>query len=153
LHEAFGDHQDKRFGAHHTDDFELGDLPAMFERWPERIAGTEALEAMIDLPEPDILVAQRRKRYARIERAVARFVPDATRTERRQLTLVFGALMSADLFRRGKQYVDLDPEAVVAGPTWAMRVLIEKLRAGEGPWKKSSVSRTRAKGSGARRNT
>jgi AcrR family transcriptional regulator len=134
LHEAFGQFQEKRLGFAEKD-YEMGELPAMFERWPERVAGTGALEAMLALPELELLLTQRRRRYAELERAIGRLVPDATRTQRRQLTLVFGALMSAQQFRHGKQCLNLDPEAVVPGPVWAMRVLIETLREGGRPWK------------------
>jgi AcrR family transcriptional regulator len=137
LHEAFAEFQNERFGPELAADFEVSDLPAMFERWPERIAGSGAVEALIDLTEPEILVKARGRRYARLDRAVARLVPKATRTQRRQLTLVFGALISGDLFKRGKQYLHLDPKDVVPGPAWALRVLIDTLNKGDTPWKRS----------------
>jgi hypothetical protein len=52
-----------------------------------------------------------------------------------QLALVFGALLSPEVIKRGKILLNLDPREVAPGPAWALRVLIEKLRVGEGPWK------------------
>jgi AcrR family transcriptional regulator len=135
LHEAFSQSQEKRLGPYEEADFEIGDLPELFERWPQRIAGSGALEAMLARPEPEIFVKSRKRRYARIERALGRLLPDAKRKQLRQLTLVFGALMSAEVFVRGKRYLHLDPQDVVPGPMWAMRILIERLRRGDTPWK------------------
>ena len=62
-------------------------------------------------------------------------VPDATQTQVRQLVLVFGALLSPEVFRRGKVLLRMDPRQVVPGPAWALRVLIDRLRKGDTPWK------------------
>ena len=74
------------------------------------------------------------------ERAVtvlAELVPDADRAQVQQLVLVIGGLMSPESFRRGKMIFDLEPDEVVPGPAWALRVLIESLRKGDTPWTRS----------------
>src|SRR5262245_18693237 len=43
LHQAFGEFQSERLGSDDATDFEVDDLPSMFARWPERIAGSGAL--------------------------------------------------------------------------------------------------------------
>ena len=69
-----------------------------------------------------MLTKSRRKRYERLERALLESVPGATKTQVRQLVLVFGALLSPEAFRRGKVLFRMDPRQVVPGPAWALRV-------------------------------
>lgn len=135
LHSAFAKFLEQRFGADYRDDFSIDDLPAMFERWPERIEDSVVEDYLSELQDPPMLAESRRRRYARIEAAVAELLPDATPTQVKQLVLVFGGLMSPEAFRRGKSIFDLDMADVVPGPVWAMRVLIERLREGDAPWK------------------
>lgn len=136
LHDAFSRHQERRFGRDQGDELSLDELPTSYERWPDRIESTTALDYMLNEPaEPPMLTRSRRKRYERLERALREVVPDATKTQVRQLVLVFGALLSPEVFRRGKALLRMDPRQVVPGPAWALRVLIDRLRKGEAPWK------------------
>jgi AcrR family transcriptional regulator len=134
LHDAFAKLQEERFGRDNAEEFAIGDLAALYERWPARIKDTGMLELLLEQEEPRPFIKSRRERYARLERALRPLVPRATPTQRRQLVLVFGALVSAEVFRRGKLVLDLDPEQVVPGPAWALRVLIDSLRKGKTPW-------------------
>jgi AcrR family transcriptional regulator len=138
LHDAFTTYQEQRFGRDEFRDFTIDELVPMYEGWLERIAGTEALDYVVrEQKDPPFLVKSRRKRYARLERAIGELVPGATAMERRQLVLVFGALASPEVFRRAKVILRMNPEHVVPGPAWAMRVLIEALRKGDTPWNRS----------------
>jgi AcrR family transcriptional regulator len=135
LRDAFVKFQDRRFSRDQTEEFTIDELPETYERWSERILGTEAGDYLFDQRDPPFITKSRRQRYARIERALRPLIPDATRTEVQQLALVFGALLSPEVIKRGKILLNLDPREVAPGPAWALRVLIEKLRVGEGPWK------------------
>ncbi len=135
LHDAFATFQEQRFAMDQSQDLSIDDVPEAYERWPERLAGTGLIEELTKREESPAVTKSRRKRYARLERALRELVPDATETQLQQLALVFGALASPEVFRRGKMILGLDPEAIVPGPAWAMRVLIERLRNGDGPWK------------------
>jgi len=136
LHDAFTKYQERRFGRDQGEDLSLDELPASYERWPDRIENTAALDYMLsEQAEPPVLTKSRRKRYERLERALREVVPEATQTQVRQLVLVFGALLSPEVFRRGKVLLRMDPRQVVPGPAWALRALIERLRKGDAPWK------------------
>jgi AcrR family transcriptional regulator len=136
LHEAFSKYQERRFGRDQGEELSLDELPTSYERWPDRIESTIALDYMVhEQKDPPMLTKSRRKRYERLERALLEVVPDATRTQVRQLVLVFGALLSPEIFRRGKLLLGMDPRQVVPGPAWALRVLIDRLRQGDAPWK------------------
>ncbi len=135
LHDAFVKFQERRFGRDQLEDLTIDDLPKTYERWPERLAGTAALDYVLEQKDPPFITKSRSKRYARLEGALRPLIPDATPTQVRQLALVFGALLSPEVFRRGKQILHLDPAEVAPGPAWAMRVLIEQLRRGGTPWK------------------
>ncbi len=138
LHRAFTIYQEQRLGRDRTEDFEIDDLVTMYEGWLDRVGATELIEYLLrEHEEPPLVVQTRRKRYARLERALAELVPDATPRQRRQLVLVFGALVSPEVFRRAKVILRMDPKHVVPGPAWAMRVLIEALRKGDTPWTRS----------------
>ena len=138
LHEAFTRYQEQRFGRDEAQDFTIDKLVPMYEGWPDRIAGTEALDYLLkEQREPSFVEKSRRKRYARLERAIGELVPRATAMQRRQLVLVFGALVSPEVFRRAKVVLRMDPKDVVPGPAWAMRVLIEALGKGNTPWTRS----------------
>ena len=135
LHDAFAKFQEQRFGRDGSEEFTIDELPALYERWPERLAKTEALDYLVrQQRDPPVLTRSRRQRYARLERAIAPLVPGATRTQIRQLVLVFGALISPEVFRRGKVLLKLDPAEIAPGPAWALRVLIDRLRNGDSPW-------------------
>ena len=136
LHDAFSKYQERRFGRDQGEELSLDELPTSYERWPERIESTIALDYMVQQQkEPPMLTKSRRKRYERLERALLEVVPGATRTQVRQLVLVFGALLSPEVFRRGKLLLRMNPRQVVPGPAWALRVLIDRLRQGDTPWK------------------
>lgn len=136
LHDAFAKYQEQRFGRDQGEELSLDELPASYERWPDRIESTTALDyVMNEQVDPPILTKSRRKRYERLERALREVVPEATQTQVRQLVLVFGALLSPEVFRRAKVLLRMDPRQVVPGPAWALRVLIERLRKGDAPWK------------------
>jgi AcrR family transcriptional regulator len=136
LHEAFSKYQERRFGRDQGEALSLDELPSSYERWPDRIESTTALDyVMHEQKDPPMLTKSRRKRYERLERALLDVVPDATQTQVRQLVLVFGALLSPEVFRRGKVLLRMDPRDVVPGPAWALRVLIDRLRKGDAPWK------------------
>jgi AcrR family transcriptional regulator len=136
LHEAFAKYQERRFGRDQGEVLSLDELPSSYERWPDRIESTTALDyVMHEQKDPPMLTKSRRKRYERLERALLDVVPDATQTQVRQLVLVFGALLSPEVFRRGKVLLRMDPRDVVPGPAWALRVLIDRLRKGDAPWK------------------
>src|SRR5262245_57520202 len=95
LHDAFGKYQEQRFGRDQGEELSIDALAASYERWPERLERTPALDYMLrGQKEPPLLTRSRRRRYARIERALLELVPDATPTQVRQLVLVFGALLS-----------------------------------------------------------
>lgn len=134
LHDAFAKLQEQRFGAFQGEEPTIDDLPERYERWPERIEATRVLDHFAQ-KEPRIVTKSRRQRYARLERALAPLVPDATPTQLGQLVLVFGALLSPEVLRRGKVLLHLDPREVVPGPAWAMRILIDRLKKGDAPWK------------------
>jgi AcrR family transcriptional regulator len=135
LRDAFINFQDRRFSRDKAEEVTIDELPETYERWSERILDTEAADYLLDQRDPPFITKNRRQRYARIERALRPLMPDATRTEVQRLVLVFGALLSPEVFKRGKLLLHLDPKEVAPGPAWALRVLIEKLRLGEGPWK------------------
>jgi AcrR family transcriptional regulator len=136
LHDAFAKYQEQRFGRDQGEELSLDELPATYERWPDRIESTPALDyVMNEQVDPPIATKSRRKRYERLERALKEVVPEATQTQVRQLVLVFGALLSPEVFRRAKVLLRMDPRQVVPGPAWALRVLIERLRKGDAPWK------------------
>jgi AcrR family transcriptional regulator len=136
LHDAFSKYQERRFGRDQGEELSVDELPASYERWPERIESTSALDYMLNEPaDPPLLTKSRRKRYQRLERALREVVPDATPTQVRQLVLVFGALLSPEVFRRGKVLLRMDPRQIVPGPAWALRVLIDRLREGDAPWR------------------
>lgn len=135
LHEAFREHQEKRFGGVYDEDISLDDLPAMFEQWPERLDEAAIDDYLRDQETPPSLVASRRVRYAIVQRSLAKEFPDATPDELRQVVIVLTSLMSPDAFARGKQILDLDISAVAVGNAWALRVLIDSLHSGNTPWK------------------
>jgi AcrR family transcriptional regulator len=136
LHDAFSKYQERRFGRDLGVKISLDVVPISYERWPDRIESTIALDYMVhEQKEPPLLTKSRRKRYERLERALLEVVPGASQTQVRQLVLVFGALLSPEAFRRGKVLFRMDPRQVVPGPAWALRVLIDRLRQGDTPWK------------------
>lgn len=134
LHRAFGEFLEKRFDAAYPDDLMADDLPALCDRWPDRLADS-ALSGLMDADtESPIVTNSRRRRYAQLERALADLVPDATDVQVRQLVVVFGALLAPEPYRRGKRIFDLDPTDVAPAPSWAVQVLIDALREGATPW-------------------
>ncbi len=136
LHDAFAKYQEQRFGRDRGEAVSIGALLSSYERWPERIEGTPALEYVLrEQKDSPVITKSRRNRYARLESALRELVPEATPTQVRQLVLVFGALLSPEVFRRGKVLLRMTPKQVVPGPAWALRVLIETLRRGGAPWK------------------
>jgi AcrR family transcriptional regulator len=138
LHDGFAAFQEQQFGRDKAQDFTIDDLVPEYERWLDRIADSEALEyLLVEQKDPPFLTRGRRQRYARLERALAKLVPGAKRTQLRQLVLVFGALVSPEVFRRAKLILRMKPRQAVPGPAWAMRVLIEALQKGDTPWKQS----------------
>ncbi len=137
LHDAFTDYQEHRFGAGYPEDLQLDELPAVFETWPEKLVETGLVHHLHEETDPPMVMKSRRKRYARLQEIVAAQFPDAEAAKIQQLVLVIGGLMSPESFRRGKTIFDLDPDEVVSGPAWALRVLIESLRKGDTPWTRS----------------
>jgi AcrR family transcriptional regulator len=136
LHDAFLKYQERRFARDQGEERSLDELVSSYEGWPDRTESTLMLEAMTrEREDPPMLTKSRRKRYARLERTLREVAPDVPRTEIRQLVLVFGALLSPELFRRAHVLWGMDARQVIPGPVWALRVLIEKLRKGDSPWK------------------
>lgn len=137
LHDAFAEYQEERFGGGYPEELSMDELPTLFEDWPRKLVETGLIDHLHEQTDPPMVMKSRRKRYARLERMISELAPDASKTQVRQLVLVFGGLMSPESFRRGKMIFDLDPDEVVPGPAWALRVLIESLRKGETPWTES----------------
>ena len=136
LHDAFLKYQERRFARDQGEELSLDELVASYEGWPDRPESTLVLEALMsEQKDPPIATKSRRKRYDRLERALREVAPDVTRTQIRQLVLVFAALVSPELFRRAQVLWGMGASQVTPGPAWALRVLIDRLRKGDSPWK------------------
>jgi AcrR family transcriptional regulator len=136
LHDAFLKYQERRFVRDQGKELTLDELVPSYEQWPERPESKYVFEAMMnEQQEAPLLTKSRRKRYARIERTLREVAPDATRLQLRQLVMVFSSLLSPEVFRRAKVLWGMDAEEVIPGPAWALRVLIDRLRKGDSPWK------------------
>lgn len=127
LHDAFAEQQVQRLGPQWFEQPALADLPRLIEALAERMHAAGAFEQLVKHKEPRALADARRRRFAGLEAAVAAQLPRASREQVRALALVFQALSSTEMFRRGYQFADLPPAKVAPVLAWAMRVLTDAL--------------------------